>query len=292
MEQTSGVLIVDKHCGITSHDVVAQVRKQLQTKVGHLGTLDPAATGVLPLVLGRATRLVRFMKDVDKEYLATIRLGTTTDSHDGDGRILRERTIPFLTWEEAEDVLQQFRGEVSQTPPMFSAVKVDGERLYKAARRGETRERPSRSVTIYELLLLDKRTDSWDIRVRCSSGTYIRSLAHDVGETLGCGAFLEQLRRTRSGSFDLSNAIPFGEVEENWRRALIPMDRLLPDLPTVNVDENEAQRIIHGNPHTHSEAIEVEYCRLFYRDLLLAIGRVNGRLIQPQVVLRTDLPSS
>ena len=105
MEQTSGVLIVDKHCGITSHDVVAQVRKQLQTKVGHLGTLDPAATGVLPLVLGRATRLVRFMKDVDKEYLATIRLGTTTDSHDGDGRILRERTIPFLTWEEAEDVL-------------------------------------------------------------------------------------------------------------------------------------------------------------------------------------------
>jgi tRNA pseudouridine55 synthase len=228
------------------------------------------------------------MQAVDKEYLATVRLGRTTDSYDRDGQVVHERPIPALSREETEEVLSEFRGEVTQMPPMFSAVKVGGERLYKAARRGETRERPPRVVTIYELVLLDQRAGSWQIKVRCSSGTYIRSLAHDLGERFGCGAYLEQLRRTRSGEFDLSSTIQLDEVESSWKRALIPIDGLLSHIPIVNVDENGVQGIIHGNSYLHSEAVETEYCRLFYRDLLLAIGKADGPLIQPEVVLRTD----
>jgi tRNA pseudouridine55 synthase len=286
-QQIDGVLVVDKPSGPTSHAVVARVRKLLHTKTGHLGTLDPAATGVLPLVLGRATRLARFMQLADKEYLATIRLGRATDTYDGDGRTVSERPVPEITPDRIDQLLSQFQGEVSQIPPMFSAVKVAGERLYRAARRGETRERPKRTVSIFRLELVDKRTESWDLRIHCSSGTYIRTVAHDIGELLGCGAHLEKLRRTRSGNYDLSLAVQLEKVGDSWQRALLPIDKLLPDLPAVPVNSVLTEMILHGNPVEHEGTVEGEYCRLIHENLLIAIGRVEGPLIQPKVVLRT-----
>jgi tRNA pseudouridine55 synthase len=286
MDQIDGVLVIDKPPGITSHDVVATIRKLLGTKTGHLGTLDPAATGVLPLVLGRATRLARFMQSGEKEYWASIKLGRVTNTYDGDGQTVQESPVPEISSEQIDQLLSQFRGELRQLPPMFSAVKVDGERLYKAARRGETRQRPSRTVTIHDLELLNRRKDSWDLRVRCSAGTYIRSLAHDLGEKLGCGAYLEQLRRTKSGDFHLSMAVQLDTVEFDWEKALISIDRLLPEIPIVNIDERGAKAVVHGNPYFHSENLETAYCRLFHRQQFLAIGKVVGEVIQPEVVLR------
>jgi tRNA pseudouridine55 synthase len=222
----------------------------------------------------------------DKEYLATIRLGTATDTCDGEGRVTVERPIPEITSDRIAQVLERFRGEVSQIPPMFSAIKVDGERLYKAARRGETRSRPARTVNFFKLDLVDRRSDAWDLKIHCSSGTYVRSLAHDIGELLGCGAHLESLRRTRSGNFDLSQAVQLEEVEENCPGVVIKLDELLPDLPAVRVDSGQAEAITHGNPIDNRETVgEGEYCRLMYRQRLLAIGETEGKMIQPKVVL-------
>ena len=281
-----GVLVIDKPAGPTSHAVVAKVRGLLNSKTGHLGTLDPAATGVLPLVLGRATRLARFMQSAEKEYLATIQLGKATDTYDGDGRTVSETAVPEITTGEIDRLLDQFRGEVSQIPPMFSAVKLNGERLYKAARRGETRDRPKRTVRILKLVLLERRSEELDLKVHCSSGTYIRTLAHDIGTLIGCGAYLRQLRRTRSGAYDLSSAIQLEQVEESWQNALISMDELLPDLPAMVINARWADAVLHGNPIDHeSIALEGEYCRLMHGNELLAIGQVEGPRIQPKVVL-------
>jgi len=282
-----GVLVVDKPSGPTSHKVVAKVRRLLRTKTGHLGTLDPAATGVLPLVLGRATRLARFMKSDDKEYLARVRLGSVTDTYDGDGQVISERPIPEIAPNAAKRLLDRFVGEVTQVPPMFSAVKVSGERLYKAARRGEVRERPSRKVSIFRLELLDQHPGFWDLEVHCSSGTYIRTLAYDIGEQLGCGAHLEMLRRTRSGAYDLAHAIQLDEIETSWKRTFIPIHELLTDLPTVAVEGSRVELIRHGNPIAASvDLIEGEYCRLTHGNLLLAIGEIEGSFILPRVVLQ------
>jgi len=283
-----GVLVIDKPSGPTSHSVVVQVRKLLQTKTGHLGTLDPAATGVLPLVLGRATRLARFMQMAEKEYVATIRLGRSTDTYDGQGRIVSEKSIPKITPERISQLLRQFQGEVSQIPPMFSAVKVDGERLYRAARRGETRDRPNRMVTIFRIDLLDRRLESLDLRIHCSSGTYIRTLAHDIGEILGCGAYLEKLRRTKSGEFDLSQAVRVEELGDSWDRALIPIDELLTHLPSMEIDADSVEAILHGNPlQGQDSASKSAYYRMMRGGVLLAVGKLEGALIQPKVVLRS-----
>jgi tRNA pseudouridine55 synthase len=227
------------------------------------------------------------MQSVDKEYFASIRLGRATDTYDGEGSTVKECPVPEISQEWIDQLLEDFQGEVRQLPPMYSAVKVNGERLYKAARRGEMRERPARVVTIYELELLDREADTWEIRLRCSSGTYVRSLANDLGERLGCGAFLKRLRRTRSGEFDLSHSVPIDELEDCWQEKLIPISELMPHLPAVRVDACNAQGIMNGNPYRHSDPLQEEYCRLFYRDLLLAVGRVRDAVVQPEVVLRT-----
>ena len=282
---SSGVLVIDKPSGPTSHAIVAQVRKITGTKTGHLGTLDPTATGVLPLVLGRATRLAQFLQPCDKEYVAAVKLGKSTDTYDAAGRVVDESPVPTIDLERIEEVLAQFEGEIIQLPPMFSAVRVKGERLYKAARRGETRERPARRVTISELELLDWTVDCWRLRIRCSSGTYIRTLAHDVGEKLGCGAHLEELRRTMSGAFSLSSALPVDEVRVSWREGLIPVERLLPELPSLRLDAVQAGLVRHGSQIAKQIEFEHEFCRLTHQGRLLAIGRIDGPYITPKIVL-------
>ena len=216
----AGILVVDKEKGMTSHDVVSIVRKRFSIKkVGHAGTLDPNATGVLVLLLGKATKLSSTYLSEDKEYKATMKLGERTDSGDSDGEVISTSEVKSSK-EEIAQVLESFRGEILQVPPMVSAKKVKGQRLYKLARRGIEVEREPQKIFIKMLDLLDVEMPFVKISVACSKGTYIRQLADDIGEKLGCGAHLSDLRRTRSGSFSIEQAVPFDQLRGMNREEL------------------------------------------------------------------------
>jgi tRNA pseudouridine55 synthase len=242
--QLDGVLVIDKPAGKTSHDVVDRVRDVFKTrKVGHGGTLDPDATGVLLVGIGRATRLLAYAQAGPKRYRATARFGVTTSTQDSSGDVLKERPVR-LSREVIEHALASFRGEIDQIPPMVSAVRMGGERLYEKARRGEEVERRPRRVTIHSLDLVDfDGVDRATFDVACSSGTYVRTLIADLGETLGCGAHLEDLRRTQAGGFTDEDAIPLDELRVE---ALRPLVDAVGDLPRVEVDAKDAERVAHG----------------------------------------------
>lgn len=251
-----GVLVIDKPQGPTSFDVVRQVRGLLRIKkVGHTGTLDPMATGVLPLCLGEATKVAGFITEGDKAYDAVVRLGAETDTQDAEGKVVAEAPVPALTTALLEEVLGRFRGSFDQVPPMYSAVKVGGKRLYELARAGEEVERMSRPVTVYSLVLRDFSAAQLRLSVRCSKGFFVRTLAYDIGRALGCGAHLEGLRRTASGPFALAQALPLADVApllaqgpEALARRLLPMSEALVDMPAVRVSAEEAVRVSHGVP--------------------------------------------
>lgn len=257
MSRLDGVLVIDKPAGMTSHDVVARVRKAArQRKVGHAGTLDPAATGVLVVALGRATRLVPYLQASRKTYDARMRLGVTTTTLDAEGEVTGTADPSHITEEAVCEALREFTGEVLQVPPMVSAVKVGGERLHSKARRGETVEREPRTVRIDELVLSDftpgPEADAGFL-VTCSPGTYVRTLAADVGEELGVGAHLTSLRRLGSGRFDLTSAVSLDEVDEAGRAGTVQeltlsMADAVADYPAMTVDDAAARAIGHGKP--------------------------------------------
>ncbi len=208
-----GVLLVDKPPRLTSHDVVDRIRRRFGfRKVGHCGTLDPAATGLLVIVLERATKLQASLMSEDKTYEGVLRLGITTDSQDADGQVTGQRPVPALSEADIEAVFARFRGDIQQIPPMVSAIKHEGTPLYKLARKGKTIERQPRLVHIYDLRLRKLALPDVHFRVTCTKGTYVRTLCHDIGETLGCGAHLAELRRIRSGAFDVKDAKPLAEL--------------------------------------------------------------------------------
>lgn len=244
--ELDGVLVVDKPAGPTSHDLVDRVRRELGTRrVGHTGTLDPFATGVLPMCVGRATRLARFLSGGQKEYLATVRLGFATTTDDLTGEPLG----PIVTFEGTKDqvsaALGSLVGSFDQVPPAFSARHVAGRRLYELARRGEAAPRMATQVTVHSLELVSSAAGTLEVLVRCSPGTYVRALARDLGERLGTGAHLTALRRTRSGAFDLSQAVS-GDGLSGAARMLVPMSALLSELPAVRVDEEGRRLVGHG----------------------------------------------
>ena len=244
-----GILNIDKPAGMTSHDVVGRVRRVAgMRKVGHSGTLDPAATGVLVVCLGRATRLIEYLVGRPKTYHGVVRLGQTTDSYDADRTITQERPIPEgLTPEQLETVLETFRGDILQIPPMVSAIKKDGKKLYELARQGITIERPARPVTIYQLAQLNLNLPEIELRIQCSAGTYIRSIAHDIGEILGCGAHLNSLRRESVGEFDLESAIPLDHLTpENISSHLKPPMFAVKHMPRLDVTEEETVDLLNG----------------------------------------------
>ena len=209
-----GVLLVDKAAGMTSHDVVALVRRQLQIKkVGHCGTLDPIATGLLILTLGRGTKIQDLLMSEDKEYVGTLSLGKTTDTQDRAGDVTEERPVPELTEENVRAAFDKYRGDFYQMPPMVSAIKQGGVPLYKLARQGKVVERKPRLVHVYRYTIDRIASPEIDFTVLCSKGFYVRTYAHDIGESLGCGAHLQELRRTRSGRFDLARAISVDEIK-------------------------------------------------------------------------------
>ena len=257
-----GVIVVDKPEGFTSHDVVNRVRRLANTrKVGHLGTLDPMATGVLPLVLGRATRLAQFFSGGEKAYDARVQFGWSTDTYDREGEPSSEPVEPRFTRAELDDALARFRGAFLQTPPPFSAKKVAGTPAYRLARKGTPVDLQPVQVHVFELDVLEFEGATARFRLRCSAGTYMRGIAHDVGRQLGCGAFLTALRRTASGEFaegQASSLEALGDLSRagNLAEALIPAARVLPEFPNALVDTLTVGQIRQGKDFRLSPFVE------------------------------------
>ena len=248
----NGILIVDKPAGWTSQDVAAKLRGVYHEKrVGHGGTLDPMATGVLPIFIGRATRAVPFFEHADKVYEAVLRLGLVTDTQDITGRSLEEHSVD-ITQEQLEAVLASFRGEIHQIPPMYSAIKVNGQKLYALARKGKEVERAPRPVTIYELTLISDHSQfsilNPQLRIHCSKGTYVRTLCHDIGAALGCGGCMAALRRTRAGRCGIEAAHTLDEIlaDPDPERLLLPVDSLFSDRPRCAVNEAGEKKLRNG----------------------------------------------
>ena len=245
----NGIVIVDKPQGWTSQDVTARLRRVFNTRrIGHGGTLDPMATGVLPVFVGRATRGVEFFEHAEKVYETVLRLGITTDTEDITGTVLTERDA-FVTGSMVEEVLTQFRGEIMQVPPMYSALKVNGQKLYDLARKGKEVERQPRPITIHELTLLGMEADGIRLRVHCSKGTYIRTLCKDIGEALGCGGCMAALRRVEAGEYTAAEAVPLQQLleTENPEQYLRPVDSMFRNYPQVTLTPNQEKRCRNGN---------------------------------------------
>ena len=252
----NGILIVDKPDGWTSQDVAAKLRGVFHEKrIGHGGTLDPMATGVLPIFIGRATRGVEFFESAEKEYIAGIRLGTVTNTQDITGEVLETNPVS-ATREDVLAALQKCTGDIEQMPPMYSAIKIGGQKLYELARRGVEVERQPRQITIFELELMGGAGCDYTLRVRCSKGTYIRTLCHDIGAALGCGGVMSALRRTEVGGYRVEGAHTMDELcalpREAAQRLLLSVDSLWPDAPQVTVDAKAERLARCGNPFTLS----------------------------------------
>ena len=249
-----GVIVICKEKGFTSHDVVAKLRGILHMKkIGHTGTLDPDAEGVLPVALGKATRLVDMITDKEKTYEAVMRLGVVTDTRDMSGTVLSQTTELSVTEEEICTVVSSFVGDYMQVPPMYSALKVNGKKLYELAREGKTVERKPRPVHFYEIEILDISFPLVRFRVTCSKGTYIRTLCHDIGEKLGCGAAMESLLRTKVGRFTLDDAITLAQTEEAVQKGIIEskilgIEEILAEYPRVCCTKEGDRLLANGNP--------------------------------------------
>jgi tRNA pseudouridine55 synthase len=291
---SSGFLLVDKEPGWTSHDVVAKVRSVVGGKVGHAGTLDPMATGLLVVAVGRATRLLRFIQGSDKEYLATAQFGVATDTLDADGAILSREPLP-VTLEALEEAMSRFRGEIHQIPPMVSARKVEGRRLYELARQGKVVEREARPVTIDAFELVDVAPSDYPVvtmRVVCSTGTYVRTLADDLARSLGGRAHLTALRRVRNGALTVDDAVTVGEGVERLRAGeeeglvLDPWEALSL-YPEIRVDQASEFRVRNGRPLPNDPpGVGGSTVRIgSAAGELLAVYRVDGAELVPEVVV-------
>jgi tRNA pseudouridine55 synthase len=257
----SGVLVVDKPVGLSSHDVVQIIRNGTKIRrAGHTGTLDPRASGVLVVLLGPAVRLSEYVSASEKRYQAVIELGITTDTYDLEGRVMRRSPVE-ISYEEFEEALQGFIGEFEQKPPAYSAIKIKGEKAYELARRGEEVDLEPRMIQVHELELLDWDPPEAVIDIQCSSGTYVRSLAHDLGEKLGCGATLTGLRRTKNGSFGLRDAVSLRKLQEaftngDWYQYLIPAAEALGDWYTVELTVEQVDEMRHGHRVPAMDVVE------------------------------------
>ena len=277
----TGILLVDKPGGWTSHDVVAKLRGVMgERRIGHSGTLDPMATGLLVVFLGRATRAVEFAEADEKTYLAELLLGVATDTQDSTGSVLsRSGEIPDRS--ALEKALERFRGEIEQIPPMYSAIKKDGKKLYELARKGLEVERRPRRIRIDALEALSGGADRYTLRIRCSKGTYVRTLCHDIGQALGCGACMSALRRTAAGAFSVEQAHTLPEILEcaDPKALLLPVDSLFAEKPACTVDEKHLRAVYNGGAFPAPELQEGEY-RVYGPDgSFLLLGRAEqGRV--------------
>jgi len=274
----TGILLIDKPTDWTSHDVVAKLRGLLrERRIGHAGTLDPMATGLLTIFVGRATRAVTFAEAADKTYITRLKLGLVTDTQDITGRVLQQSDTT-VSRADLEAVLPRFLGEIQQIPPMYSAIKVDGKRLYQLARKGVEVERKARPVTIRDIRILGGADGEFDLEITCSKGTYIRTLCHDMGEVLGCGGTMSALRRTRVGAFSLDEAYTLEQIvaTEDRGQFLRPVDTLFAGYPAVTVDGSQEWKIRNGQ-RVPMGAEALGHCRVYGEDgAFLALGEVSG----------------
>lgn len=278
--RVDGVLLLDKPGGMTSNSALQGARRLFSAaKAGHTGTLDPLATGLLPLCFGEATKFSADLLEADKTYEADLLFGATTDTGDAEGEVVESRPVNFSS-ADLERALLRFVGAIEQIPPMYSALKRDGRPLYELARQGIEVERAARAVTIHELVLLEHTHDRCRLRVCCSKGTYVRTLAADIGELLGCGAHLTALRRTAVGPLRLADALTLDGIaafaEERRGELLLAPDALLQSLPAVELDATAMERFMHGNPVAISAAVVPGKCRVYGGGRLLGVGDADA----------------
>ncbi len=261
MDSVNGIIIINKAIGLTSHDVVSRVRKLLhQRRVGHTGTLDPLASGVLPICVGQGTRVAEYLSEDGKAYQAEIIFGTVTDTYDAEGAVLRTADTSTLSLARIKEILPAFNGPQMQIPPRYSAIKIQGQPAYKRVRAGEEVTLEPRAVTIHHLEVLQWQAPRLTLAIGCSKGTYIRSLAYDLGERLGCGAYLAALVRTRSGPFSLKESITLEQLAEaiergNASRYILPPDSALQQYPALILPTATIERVQHGNAFAHPEGM-------------------------------------
>ncbi len=281
----NGIIVIDKGPNWTSMDVCAKLRGIFQEKrIGHAGTLDPMATGVLPVFVGRATRAVEFAGEGEKEYVAGLRLGLVTNTQDTSGETLEEHPVS-VTEEALEGVLEQFRGEIDQVPPMYSAIKIGGKKLYELARKGREVERPARRVTIHSLTLESREGEAdFTLRVRCSKGTYVRTLCHDIGRALGCGGCMSSLRRTMAAGFTLEDAVKLDEVQQaqDPQALLLSVDAYFSGRPVLILKPELEKKVRNGMtvilPQTPGVSGE---CRVYGESgEFLALGKISGKKLE------------
>jgi tRNA pseudouridine55 synthase len=279
-----GIVLLDKAKGLSSNRALQEVKHLFEArKAGHTGSLDPLATGVLPLCLGEATKVSQFLLDSDKRYLARIKLGIRTSSGDQDGEVIGQADASAIETRQIESALESFKGEIEQIPPMHSAIKVDGVPLYKMARKGQEIERQARTVTIYSLDLLEHEGDELELDIACSKGTYIRTIADDLGQLLGCGAHVIGLHRTAAGAFDQARCVSVEALKEAKKNSglegldeyLIPMDEAVGDLPEVRLPSITADCVKHGQAVLVRHLPEEGLVRLYEEERFIGIGCID-----------------
>ena len=292
----SGIIVLDKAVGLSSNKALQEVKWLFEAnKAGHTGSLDPLATGVLPLCLGEATKVSQFLLNSDKRYRARIKLGIRTDSADSEGQVIAECDEVNVSREQVEQALQSFKGETQQIPPMHSALKVDGVPLYKLAREGKTISREARNICVYELELTDFQGDEIELEITCSKGTYIRTIADDLGQDLGCGAHIIALRRLQAGAFTEADCVStdaLREVKEKHGmdrldQNLIPMDRAIEDLPEVNLPNIAASQFKNGQSVLVRHLPEEGLVRLYEEEQFIGIGCIDddGKVAPKRLIL-------
>ncbi|MFO7603076.1 MAG: tRNA pseudouridine(55) synthase TruB [Gammaproteobacteria bacterium] len=296
----NGILLLDKAIGISSNKALQEVKHLFNArKAGHTGSLDPLASGLLPICLGEATKLSSFLLDSDKRYEGICKLGAVTTTADAEGEVIESKPVPALSRAEVEAVLQRYTGDLEQIPPMHSAIKQNGQPLYKLARQGVEVERQPRQIHIYELRLREQRPDELDIFVKCSKGTYIRTLAEDIGRDLGCGAHLGQLRRTGVGPFNIENAYTLAQLSEILQQGgqaaldalLLPLEAALGDFPDIHLTDNGTFYVQQGQPVQVAQAPTEGLVRLYSQDeRFLGVGQIldDGRVAPKRLLKATS----
>ena len=282
----NGLLIINKPKDYTSHDIVNIVRKKLNTKkVGHTGTLDPNATGVLPILVGTATKISKYLIEHEKTYIATIKLGKKTDTGDSEGNVIEEDTnLKSISKEEIDTILRKFIGKQNQIPPMYSAIKVDGKKLYEYAREGKTVELQPREIEIIDISLIEYQKDEIKFSVRCSKGTYIRTLCEDIAKELGTIGYMKELQRTSVNEFNIENSISLEELEDiNVEEKIISIEEIFKDKPNINLNNRKLELFLNGVQLTHD--LNDGVYRVYNSNNFIGLGVVKNKLLKRDIVI-------
>ena len=281
-----GLILINKQKGFTSHDAVNVIRKKLNTKkVGHTGTLDPNATGVLPILVGKATKISKYLIEHDKTYIATIKLGEKTDTGDNEGQVIEEKLVPpDLKKEDINNVLQSFLGKQKQVPPMYSAIKINGKKLYEYAREGKEVKLEAREIEIYKIQLLEYKNSKIKFEVECSKGTYIRTLCEDIAKKLGTVGYMEELQRTKVNNFRIEDSILLDDITlENAEKNMIKIEEVFKEKETIELDNKKLELFLNGVKLTYS--LSEDIYRIYNNEHFIGIGILKNGLLKRDIVI-------